>query len=177
MEIEFKRLDFTDDEYIDHLLKWETDPEIRGLITPVFKEEDAVKLSRREDIVKRLEEAASDQVFEYVILHNQKPIGCLQIQIDPQHLYKKVEGTSWLGLTIGDKSYWGTGVAQTAMKFFESKSKELGLKRIELGTFEFNERAYKFYKKLGYQEIGRIPKFTFKDGKFWDDIRMEKNKF
>ncbi len=87
---------------------------------------------------------------------------------------KKVSGTSWLGLIIGEKEYWGTGAAVIAMKFFEDESLRLGLKRIELGTFEFNIRAQNFYKKLGYTEIGRLKNFTYYNNRFWDDIRMEK---
>ena len=87
---------------------------------------------------------------------------------------KKVKGTSWLGLTIGEKEYWGTGVAKIAMEYFEEESRRLGANRIELGTFEFNYRAQAFYKKLGFVEIGRLDKFTYWDGKYWDDIRMEK---
>lgn len=52
--------------------------------------------------------------------------------------------------------------------------KEQGLKRIELGVFEFNQQAQKLYQKLGYKEIGRIDNFTYWQGKMWTDIRMEK---
>ena len=60
------------------------------------------------------------------------------------------------------------------MEFFEKESIKLGLIRAELGTFEFNSRAHAFYKKLGYDEIGRVKNFTYYRNRFWDDIRMEK---
>ncbi|WP_369010066.1 GNAT family N-acetyltransferase [Alkalihalobacillus sp. TS-13] len=56
----------------------------------------------------------------------------------------------------------------------EEQIKLQGLKRIELGVFEFNKQAYKLYQKLGYQEIGRIKDFTYWNDKMWYDIRMEK---
>ena len=34
--------------------------------------------------------------------------------------------------------------------------------------------TWKLYQKAGYQEICRIPDFTFWQGKMWQDIRMEK---
>ena len=77
-------------------------------------------------------------------------------------------------LTIGEKEYWGTGAAKIAMDYFERESKKCGATRVELGTFEFNHRAQSFYKKIGYKEIGRLDKFTYWDGRYWDDIRMEK---
>jgi RimJ/RimL family protein N-acetyltransferase len=46
--------------------------------------------------------------------------------------------------------------------------------RIELGVFEFNTVAIGLYKKMGYNEIGRIEDFTYWNGKMWQDIRMEK---
>ncbi|WP_100402900.1 GNAT family N-acetyltransferase [Bacillus sp. FJAT-42315] len=52
--------------------------------------------------------------------------------------------------------------------------KKQGIKRIELGVFEFNKQAQKLYQKLGYKEIGRIENFTYWQGEMWTDIRMEK---
>lgn len=78
-----------------------------------------------------------------------------------------------MALSVGI-DYLGTGVARTAMDFFENESLKLGLKRIELGTFEFNTRAQKFYKHLGYVEIARLKDFTYYQNRYWDDIRMEK---
>lgn len=60
------------------------------------------------------------------------------------------------------------------MDYIKKQSKRLGAVRIELGTFEFNHRAYAFYKKCGFVEIGKIKRFTYWNGKYWDDIRMEK---
>jgi len=60
------------------------------------------------------------------------------------------------------------------MGYHKSEIRLHGLKRIELGVFEFNENARRLYQKLGYKEIGRIPDFTYWNGKMWPDIRMEK---
>jgi RimJ/RimL family protein N-acetyltransferase len=60
------------------------------------------------------------------------------------------------------------------MKHVEEQIKAQGFQRIELGVFEFNANAIKLYRKLGYQEIGRINDFTFWQGRRWQDIRMEK---
>ena len=60
------------------------------------------------------------------------------------------------------------------IEYLENEIKHQDLKRIELGVFEFNTNAVKLYQKAGFQEIGRIPDFTFWQGKMWQDIRMEK---
>jgi len=47
------------------------------------------------------------------------------------------------------------------MEYLEKEIGNKGLKRIELGVFEFNENARRLYLKLGYKEIGRIDDFTY----------------
>ena len=64
---------------------------------------------------------------------------------------------------------------EKAMEFIEQKSREAGVKRVELGCFEMNERAFELYKKIGFVEIGRIDNMTEYNGKWWQDIRMEKD--
>ena len=60
------------------------------------------------------------------------------------------------------------------MQYLEGEIRAQGLKRIELGVFEFNTNAIKLYRKLGYQEFARIANFTYWDRRMWQDIRMEK---
>lgn len=67
------------------------------------------------------------------------------------------------------------GVGRGAIGTIDSEMRLHGVKRIELGVFEFNENARRLYQKLGYKEIGRIEDFTYWNGKMWQDIRMEKD--
>ena len=53
--------------------------------------------------------------------------------------------------------------------------KDDGYNRIELGVFEFNKRARKFYEKTGYEKIACLKDFTYYAGKWWADYRYEKN--
>jgi len=110
----------------------------------------------------------------YLILDGDKPIGEASIDTNFPHLVKDKGETAWISIVIGDKSYWGKGVAQKAMEFLEEESKRFGLNRIELGVFGFNQRAKAFYKKLGFNEIKLNEMFTFHNGKWHVDIRMEK---
>ncbi len=93
---------------------------------------------------------------------------------DPSHLYKKEQGTAWIGITIGEPEGRGKGNGFIAIQYLEEQIKQQGLRRIELGVFEFNKQAHKLYRKLGYEEIGRIQDFTYWQNKMWNDIRMEK---
>lgn len=174
MKITHSLLDPTNEELLRKLFSWETDPEIKTLITPVFKEEDQDKKLSFEEFKRRHQESGNYISEIFVIYVDEVPVGNFSLMMDPGHLLKKEKGTAWLGLTIGERKYWGAGVATKAMSFFENRALFHQAHRIELGVFEFNERAQKFYQKLGYEEIGRLPKFTWKDGERFDDIRMEK---
>ena len=48
----------------------------------------------------------------------------------------------------------------------------LGLHRIALFVFEFNERAVRTYKRCGFVVEGRSRESIFRDGQWWDEIAM-----
>ena len=121
------------------------------------------------DLIQRLEYSRI-----YLIYLSGRLIGEMDYQVDPAHLYKKEVGTAWLGITIGEESGRGKGIGYQALLFLEAQIKLQGLKRIELGVFEFNTNAIKLYQKSGFREIGRIEGFTYWQGRMWQDIRLEK---
>ncbi len=171
MNITFPKFNIHDDVHTHALIKWKEDPAIGYLITPKRKPDPLAVAPATQEKLKQ------DDSYNYMIFDQAKPIGTFSIHIDPPHLMKKIKGTSWLGLTIGEKEYWGKGVAKFAMDYFEQESIKLGAKRVELGTFEFNVRAQAFYKKLGFIEFARISNFTYWQDRYWDDVRMEKKLF
>lgn len=101
-------------------------------------------------------------------------VGEMNFIVDPLHLLKKESGSAWIGIGIGADSARSKGIGTQALQYLEDEIRAQGLMRIELGVFEYNERAIRLYKKMGFQEIGRIEGFTYWQGKMWTDIRMEK---
>jgi len=171
MDIKFRKLTKPSAEIAQCLQKWENDPALIPLIRP-NKDKDA--LERREtltiqDLEKRLEH---DHMF--LIYLGDQLAGVMDYQIDPKHLYKKEAGSAWIGIMIGEETARGKGVGYQALQYLEEEIRKQGLKRIELGVFEFNTSAIRLYQKAGYQEITRIPDFTYWNDKMWQDIRMEK---
>ncbi len=62
-----------------------------------------------------------------------------------------------MGLTIGNKSYWGKGIGYEATKLIvEYAFNQLGLQVIYLTTSKYNQRAIKLYKKIGFKLIKTI---------------------
>jgi RimJ/RimL family protein N-acetyltransferase len=76
-----------------------------------------------------------------------------------------------LGIAIRD-SYRNIGIGTQMMKTLADEGKKMGLKILILDMFATNRRAQHAYEKMGFREVGRIPKGLFKDGKYIDEVRM-----
>jgi hypothetical protein len=48
----------------------------------------------------------------------------------------------------------------------------LGLHRIALFVFEFNERAVRAYQRCGFVVEGRARESIWRDGRWWDELAM-----
>ncbi|MDX8365549.1 GNAT family N-acetyltransferase [Cytobacillus sp. IB215665] len=171
MKTNFIKLTEPNNSLVEVLNRWENDPTLVPLTRPNQNksELECQKSISVENLIQRLEHE-----HIYLIYQDDLLIGEMNYMVDPGHLYKKESGTAWIGITIGESEGRGKGIGFKAIRFLEDKIREEGLRRIELGVFEFNNQALKLYQKLGYNEIGRIKDFTYFQGKMWNDIRMEK---
>ena len=71
------------------------------------------------------------------------------------------DGVAEYHIFIGDKNYWGKGVAREASKqIIEFGISNLRLKAIELGVQETNAAAFHLYKSLGFNKTGMDGRFT-----------------
>ncbi len=172
MKIEFVPIDFTNINDCAIIAKWSNDPEINYLITPNFHQFPLANFTP--EYVSQSNLFVKYKKYAFFILVNNYIIGDINIIDNPDFLYKHNSNSCWLGITIGEKNYRGLGIGKQAMMFIEQYARTLGFTRLELGVFEFNKKAIKFYKNLGYNQIGVVPKFTFYNGKWYDDLRFEK---
>lgn len=171
MNVQFIALTDPTPEIARAFTKWENSPALVHLTRP-NKDQDDLENNHIVSVEDLLERLKHDHT--YLIYMEGQLVGETEYQVDPPHLYKKEPGTAWIGITIGEESARGKGLGILAMQHLEEEIRKAGYKRIELGVFEFNTPAQKLYQKMGYTEIGRIPNFTFWQGKMWTDIRMEK---
>ncbi len=171
MNVRFELLTEITQDHIDAFSRWENDPELIPRSRPNQCQADIDRREpvTREDLQKRL---THNTIF--LIYLDERLIGEMNYQVDPRQLYRKQAGSAWIGITIGEASARGRGIGAQAMRHLEEQIWQRGLRRIELGVFEFNTNAIRLYQSLGYVEIGRIPDFTFWQGRMWQDIRMEK---
>jgi RimJ/RimL family protein N-acetyltransferase len=82
-------------------------------------------------------------------------------------------GSVLFHITIGEHDAWGKGYGTEATELMLSHAFErLGLHRVGLSVFEFNERALRAYEKAGFQVEGRLRAAISRDGRWWDELQM-----
>ncbi|MBA2254956.1 MAG: GNAT family N-acetyltransferase [Chloroflexi bacterium] len=82
-------------------------------------------------------------------------------------------GSALFHITIGEPDAWGRGFGTEATELMLQHAFErLGLHRIGLSVFEFNERAIRAYEKAGFVIEGRLREAILRDGRYWDEVQM-----
>jgi RimJ/RimL family protein N-acetyltransferase len=107
---------------------------------------------------------------EFVIetLSDRKYIGAIGL-----HNISWLSRNAKLGIVIGDKEYWGRGYGTDAVEvLLRLAFEKMGLHRVELIVFTFNERAIACYEKCGFRREGILRDYVFKLGAFQDALMM-----
>ncbi|MFX1481167.1 MAG: GNAT family N-acetyltransferase [Promethearchaeota archaeon] len=149
-------------EYIDSYLKWMNDTEL----TQYLKVYRPLTKEMEEDWFNNLINRENFFIFAILISDVNKSeilIGSCSIGVD----WKNRIGVC--GIIIGDKENQGKGYGTDAMELLVRYGfNTLNLHRIELETFQFNLRAFKSYKKVGFKEEGIRRKAIYVNGKYHD---------
>jgi RimJ/RimL family protein N-acetyltransferase len=82
-------------------------------------------------------------------------------------------GSALFHITIGEREAWGHGYGGEATALMVDHAfSSLGLHRVALSVFEFNERAIRAYLRVGFVNEGRSREAIWRDGRWWDEIHM-----
>jgi RimJ/RimL family protein N-acetyltransferase len=82
-------------------------------------------------------------------------------------------GSVMYHITIGEKDAWGHGYGTEATALMVDHAfRVLGLHRVALTVFEFNERAIRAYRRCGFIVEGRAREAIWRDGRWWDELAM-----
>ena len=77
--------------------------------------------------------------------------------------------TAVLGITLGEKDYWGQGYGTDAVRtMLRFAFAELNLHRVELEVFDYNPRAQACYRKAGFQHEGTRRQAFYRQGRYHD---------
>lgn len=118
------------------------------------------------EYVKHVRSQKSDLVLAIVAKDSGMHIGNISLQnIHP--VYRNAE----YAIILGDKNYWGKGIAKEASKMIiQHGFSALNLHRIYCGTSAENMPMQKLALALGFKEEGRRKDAMFKNGAFVDMI-------
>lgn len=102
-------------------------------------------------------------------VHDGKIIGNVDVKVGRSR--EPHVGT--IGLMV-DKDFRGQGLGKELLKIILAQAKKMGLKIVELNLFSDNIAAINLYKKMGFNEYGKLPDGFFRQGKYSDKIYMYK---
>ena len=150
---------------LDAFRRWYSDPEV-------------VRLARYQEGPMRAEEierfftarvvSPDSLAFAVHVKATGRLIGtCAFSQLDGDN------GSALFHITIGEKDAWGHGYGTEATGLMlEHAFEHLGLHRVALSVFAFNERAIRSYRKVGFVVEGRSRDAIWRDGRYWDELQM-----
>ena len=155
----------TKDDINETYLSWLNDPETNKYMAA------GLEPKRMEDLEAYYEDVSKDKNGIYFVIIDKKTnthIGNVKLfSIDQRN------GICEFGILIGDKNYWGKGVATEATKLaLEYAFTKLNLRKVCLGVLKDNEKAVKLYEKTGFVEEGCEKKMYLFNGKYSDALRM-----
>jgi RimJ/RimL family protein N-acetyltransferase len=82
-------------------------------------------------------------------------------------------GSVTFHISIGDADAWGHGYGTEATGLMLRLAFErIGLHRVALSVFSFNERAIRSYRKAGFRLEGRAREAIVRDGERFDELTM-----
>jgi len=151
-------------EDLIHVRKWSNDPEIRRLTGEVTSMSQV-------DANKFLERAYSDNTREWfviVIKENDRVIGEAGL-LRMFHAWR----TTDISIIIGEKDVWGKGYGTEAiLLLIDYAFRRLNFHRVAIGVVGFNEKAIRFWEKIGFKKEGIQRDGYSYNHKYYDFVMM-----
>lgn len=106
--------------------------------------------------------------YAIVLLDGDTLIGSVSL-----HNIDHVNRNAFIGIFIGEKEHRGNGYGAEAVRLILKYGfKTMNLHNIMLTVHADNYAGIACYKSVGFREVGRLPEWIFKDGKYIDKIYM-----
>lgn len=150
---------------LPHVRRWYRDPELARLtrysLQPMSHEEiDRFfygRLMSTESVAYAIEVRESGRLIGLTTFSN----------LDPDN------GSVLFHISIGEADAWGLGHGTEATRLMLRLAFErIGLHRVALSVFSFNERAIRSYRKAGFRLEGRAREAIVRDGHRFDELIM-----
>ena len=145
--------------------KWYGDPEIWRLTSWAASPLSASAVER---LFEDREHSSTDDSFAIHLKGEKEPIGVVSLMN-----ISEANESAELSVIVGHPDDRRQGYGAEAINILLGYGFEkLGLNRVGLSVFEFNEDAISTYEKLGFRDEGRLRKALKRDGAFYDAILM-----
>ena len=144
---------------------WLNDPEVNKFLTT----QQAIISELRGYIKEKL---ISENTLFLGIFWNENSRHIGNIKLEP---IDEEKGEAIIGILVGDKDYWGKGVATEAIGLLSSYAfRVLKLRRLGLKVIAENKAAVRVYQKCGFRLKSVDYKSVNRGGQLYDDVGMEK---
>ena len=145
VELHPLRIEDVSQRYVD----WLNDPEVNRTLA-------SQELARIESVRAYVQvKTERPDIWFWKIIHTQDNVHVGNLKLDPISF----DGAyAWYGILIGDKRYWGKGLATEATRLALSAAFTVGkLNRIFLGVYAENSAALSVYDKCGFEIMSTHP--------------------
>jgi RimJ/RimL family protein N-acetyltransferase len=145
--------------------EWYADPEIWRLTSWAAS---PLSPSAVERLFEDREHSPTDDSFAIHLMGEEEPIGVISLMN-----ISEANDSAELSVIVGhsEDRHQGYGAEAIAL-ILRYGFEDLGLNRVGLSVFEFNEDAISTYEKLGFRKEGRLRKAVKRDDAFYDAILM-----
>ena len=124
-------------------VKWRNDPEVFKFTGHIYNHE--ITIDNELEWIRKVTANPTD--YRCAILVDEVYVGNI-------YLTDIKEGTAHFHIFIGDKSYWGKGVAKRAsLLILEYAFNVLNIKEVLLRVRNVNTSAYNLYLRLGFKDV------------------------
>jgi RimJ/RimL family protein N-acetyltransferase len=145
--------------------EWYADPEIWRLTS---WSASPLSPSAVERLFEDRERSPTDDSFAIHLKGEEEPIGVISLMN-----ISEANDSAELSVIVGHPEDRHQGYGAEAIALLLSYGfEDLGLNRVGLSVFEFNEDAISTYEKLGFRREGRLRKALKRDDAFYDAILM-----
>ena len=144
---------------------WMNDPSISQYLETRYLPRSKHNIT---EFVKTMDGKSNEVLFAICDISSDMHIG--NIKIGPINWIHRFADIS---LLIGDKNYWGKGVATEAIRLVTLFAfNTLNLHKLKAGCYEQNIASAKAFEKAGFKREGLLKNQWIANGQFFDEILL-----
>lgn len=144
---------------------WLNDREVNGFLESRFEK---WSISKIKNYIKMLDR--DRKTVSLAIIHKELGNHIGNIKLGPINL---IHGFADIGILIGDKSYWGKGLATEAITLLKKYAfNRLGIHKLTAGAYINNTGSIKAFKRSGFIEEGVRKSHCLYKGRYVDYVLL-----